>query len=295
MVAYELPTKQSFEPAPLRQVRCRLFPLVKTATARRNTRDRSLRALLAPLDALSEKSDRLIAAHLEYSDPHGAPGMIPRFLLTGPGDRGSFLRVGIFAGLHGDEPGGVEAAVEILRRLHDAPLPALGYELFVYPVCNPWGYAQGVRQLKSGEDMNREFWRGSDEFEVLILEAQLMRLAFDGVVALHGDDTSPGLYGFVKGHQLTRHVLEPSLEAASKFLPRNFDKSIDNFQANAGIIVDGYTGILGAPPTQKPRPFEIVFETPNQAPIDLQIEAHIAAVLTMLARFRSMIAEGQNI
>ena len=108
-------------------------------------------------------------------------------------------------------------------------------------------------------------------------------------------ETSPGLYGFVKGHQLTRHVLEPSLEAASRFLPRNFDKSIDNFQANAGVIEDGYSGILGAPPTQKPRPFEIVFETPNHAPANLQVDAHIAALLTMLERFRSMIAEGQNI
>ena len=143
--------------------------------------------------------------------------------------------------------------------------------------------------------MNREFWRGSDEIEVLVLEGQLMKLAFDGIVSLHADDTSPGLYGFVKGHQLTRHVLEPSLEAASRFLPRNFDKSIDNFQANAGVIEDGYSGILGAPPTQKPRPFEIVFETPNHSPANLQVDAHLAALLTMLERFRSMISEAQNI
>ena len=34
------------------------------------------------------------------------------------------------------------------------------------------------------------------------------------LIALHADDTTDGLYGFAKGHQLTRHVLEPALEAA---------------------------------------------------------------------------------
>ena len=256
---------------------------------------RSIHSLLEPLEDLAATSENLFPAHLGFQDRKGISDTIPRFLFTGPGDRGSFLRVGIFAGVHGDEPSGVRAAVELLRRLHDDPQPALGYELFVYPVCNPWGYARDTRWLKSGSDMNREFWRGSDEIEVLVLEGQLMKLAFDGIVSLHTDDTSPGLYGFVKGHQLTRHVLDPSLEAASRFLPRNFDKSIDNFQANAGIIADGYTGILGAPPTQRPRPFEIVFETPSHADSNLQVEAHVAAMLTMLGSFRAMIAEGQNI
>ena len=256
---------------------------------------RSVYSRIADLEKLSVTSGSLFSAHLDYEDRKGISGQIPRFLFTGPGDRGSFLRVGIFAGIHGDEPSGVEAAVELLRRLHEDPQPALGYELFVYPVCNPWGYAHDTRWLKSGADMNREFWRGSDEIEVLVLEGQLMKLAFDGIVALHTDDTSQGLYGFVKGHQLTRHVLEPSLQAASRFLPRNFDKSIDNFQANSGIIEDGYSGVLGAPPTQKPRPFEIVFETPSHAEAGPQVEAHVAAILTMLGSFRAMISEAQNI
>ena len=264
-------------------------------SARSRETPRSVHSRIAGLENLSETSGSLFSAHLGYEDRKGISGQIPRFLFTGPGDRGSFLRVGIFAGIHGDEPSGVEAAVELLRRLHEDPQPALGYELFVYPVCNPWGYAHDTRWLKSGADMNREFWRGSDEIEVLVLEGQLMKLAFDGIVALHTDDTSQGLYGFVKGHQLTRHVLEPSLQAASRFLPRNFDKSIDNFQANSGIIEDGYSGVLGAPPTQKPRPFEIVFETPSHAEAGPQVEAHVAAMLTMLGSFRAMISEGQNI
>ena len=273
--------------------RTKSTPVGHSGRTRENPR--SIHSLLAPLEDLAATSESLFPAHLEFQDRKGISASLPRFLFTGPGDRGSFLRVGVFAGVHGDEPSGVQAAVELLRRLHEDPQPALGYELFVYPVCNPWGYAHDTRWLKSGSDMNREFWRGSDEIEVLVLEGQLMKLAFDGIVSLHTDDTSSGLYGFVKGHQLTRHVLDPSLEAASRFLPRNFDMSIDNFQANSGIIEDGYSGVLGAPPTQKPRPFEIVFETPSHSETGLQVEAHVAAMLTMLGSFRAMISEAQNI
>ena len=256
---------------------------------------RSVDGLLKPLHAPLARGENLFSAPLEFTDPRGGTTTIPRYLFTGPGDRGSYLRVGIFAGIHGDEASGAQAAVELLHRLQKNPEPARGYELFVYPVCNPWGYEHDARWLKSGADMNREFWRGTNEIEVLLLEGQLLRLAFDGIIALHTDDTSAGLYGFAKGHQLTRHVLEPSLEAASRFLPRNFDRSIDNFQANNGIIEQGYTGILGAPPTQKPKPFEIVFETPQHASMDLQVEAHIAAIESILENFRAMIAEAQNI
>ena len=256
---------------------------------------RSVDGLLKPLGSLLTRGENLFSAPLEFTDPRGHTTKIPRYLFTGPGDRGSYLRVGIFAGIHGDEASGAQAAIELLRRLQKNPEPARGYELFVYPVCNPWGYERDARWLKSGADMNREFCRGTNEIEVLLLEGQLLRLAFDGIIALHTDDTSAGLYGFAKGHQLTRHVLEPSLEAASQFLPRNFDRSIDNFHANNGIIEQGYTGILGAPPTQKPKPFEIVFETPQHAPADLQVEAHIAAIESILGNFRAMIAEAQNI
>jgi protein MpaA len=50
-----------------------------------------------------------------------------------------------------------------------------------------------------------------------------------------------------------------------------------------------------APPTQKPKPFEIVFETPHAAPLEDQIKAHTTAVATMLERFRVLISEAQNI
>lgn len=256
---------------------------------------RQLRPLLRPLDELARGSDQLFAAHLTYNDSRGLLHALPKYLFAGPGDRRNYLRVGVFAGIHGDEESGVLAAVELLERLHANPELAHGYELFVYPVCNTEGYTDGTRWARSGLDLNREFWKDSAEIEVRLIEHQLRKLQFNGLISLHSDDTSEGLYGFVKGHELTQHVLEPALEKAGRILPRNFDKSIDNFEANNGIIRQGYEGILTAPPEQKPKPFEVVFETPHHAPLDRQVEAHLAAVQTILDRFKVLISEAQGI
>lgn len=256
---------------------------------------RDLKGLISPLDALAGDSERLTSEHVSYRDKQGMPGSLPKYVFSGPGDRRSHLKVGIFAGIHGDEDSGIEAISRFLFLLEQEPEIARGYELFLYPVCNRHGYLANSRWSESGLDLNREFWKGSTEPEVRVLEQELETTRFDGIVALHSDDTSEGLYGFVKGHELTRYVLEPALEAAGMFLPRNFDKSIDNFEANNGIITQGYEGILTAPPTQKFRPFEIVFETPHLAEVDRQVEAHLAAMAVILERFKVLISEGQNI
>src|SRR5258705_4372069 len=76
---------------------------------------RSLRSLLRPLDELARGSDHLFAAHLGYNDSLGIPHGLPRYLFAGPGEKGSYLRVGLFAGVHGDEESGVLATAEFLE------------------------------------------------------------------------------------------------------------------------------------------------------------------------------------
>ncbi len=48
-----------------------------------------------------------------YTDSNGILHRLPKYLVAGPGDRHSYLRVGIFAGIHGDEESGVLAAAGI--------------------------------------------------------------------------------------------------------------------------------------------------------------------------------------
>ena len=128
-----------------------------------------------------------------------------------------------------------------------------------------------------------------------LLERQIRALRFDGLIALHADDESPGIYAFALGAQVTQHVVEPSLAAAEKVLPRNRDATIDNFTARNGMIHNGYPGMLCAAPEAHPRPFEIVFETPHRADLEAQIEANLVFLRHALEQYQQLQAVGQDL
>ena len=180
--------------------------------------------------------------------------------------------------------------VEFARKLVRNPGIAEGYQLYFYPICNPAGFDAGSRSSANGKDLNREFWKNSREPEVVLLENEIRELSFHGLVSLHADDTSEGMYGFVRGAVLARSLLEPALRAAETILPRNGASLIDGFAAENGIISQCYDGILTSPPKLENTPFEIILETPQHAPEAKQVEALVMASVAILAEYRKFIS-----
>lgn len=215
-------------------------------------------------------------------------GVYMQKIVSKPIDKGEGYKFAIFAGLHGDEEAGTLATHELVRWASTQPEELRDFELHIYPVCNPTGVEHRTRHSVTGLDLNREFWIGTCEPEVIYLETELRREQFHGIVQLHSDDTSHGVYGFVRGSFLSEEILKPALLRASAFLPHNFHEIIDGFQADQGIIRQCYEGILCAPPDQHPQPLEIVFETPALAPMDRQVSATLEAVKTILAEYRQL-------
>jgi len=249
--------------------------------------------ILSPLEDLAGRSEHLLRASAAKNGAPQAP--IPRYLYLGERGGGDVFRLGIFAGIHGDEPEGVLAVNRFATLLERDPEIARGYALFLYPVCNPTGFEDGTRHARGGKDLNREFWRQSAEPAVRFLESEIYLHAFDGLVTLHSDNTSSGVYGFVNGSVLSENLLEPALRAAEKFLPRNRRPIIDGFPANDGIIYRSYAGVLRSVPGLERPPFELTFETPQRAPLHLQVEAAAAALQAILQHYRPLRAFAQNI
>ena len=219
---------------------------------------------------------------------------IPK-IISKPARPGYGMKIGIFAGLHGDEEAGTLATYELIRWASEQPLDLQDFELHFYPTCNPTGCDARTRHSHRGLDLNREFWVGSREPEIMYLESQLRAETYEGIIQLHSDDTSGGCYGFVSGALLSEHVLTPALAACDGLLPRNHASMIDGFPAEKGIIKEGYHGVLCAPPEQRPRPFEVVFETPALAPLEQQVKATVVAVKTILAEYRQLQAYAANL
>ncbi len=256
---------------------------------------RDLRALLGPLLELAELCPEVIVSMAGSFVRDGRTYGIPRILFLGPPAAHDPIRIGIFGGLHGDEPAGVHALVALVETLIAEPSAAAGYELVIYPVINPTGYEDGTRHNRDGVDLNREFWRGSAHPEVRLMERELRGNAFAGLITLHADDTSDGIYGYAHGRVLNEALLQPALHAAERVLPRNRTAVIDGFSAREGLLAQCYVGVLSAAPGVSPRPFDLIFETPALAPLDLQVEAAVTALLTVLDEYRVFLAHAINL
>lgn len=254
-----------------------------------------LNRLLGELDELAESSSSLIKKPCAWADEQGIACSLPRYIYLGPTGGGDTIRLGVFAAIHGDEPQSALAVARFAAALEKNPELATGYALFLYPVCNPTGFEDRTRWSRSGKDLNREFWRNSSEPEVRCLETEIWTHAFHGIVNLHSDDTSDGLYGFVNGEVLSQHLVEPALAAGEKYLPRNHARQIDGFRAERGIVYECYNGVLTAPAGLHHPPFEITLETPHHAPLQAQVNAFEAALETILAEYRSLISIAQGI
>ena len=250
---------------------------------------RSLDRLVDPLRDLAGVQCELLGGFPSGPQKYS----LPRFTVRGPNSSDP-IRIGIFAAIHGDEPAGALAAAAFLSQIVQSPEVIENFLVHLYPICNPTGFEDNTRHSRRGKDLNREFWKSSVEPEIEILEHELRTQHFHGIIQLHADDTSDGLYGFVRGHTLTENLLRPALAEAGKILPRNVNATIDGFAARDGIIYSGYEGILAAPMQSDP-PFEIVFETPHHAPMDLQVQALVVAVRTILSEYRRLISFAANI
>jgi hypothetical protein len=240
------------------------------------------------LDLLAATSARLRVDVLGRPDPSGACCEVRRYSYQGPPGGAAPMRLGFFAGIHGDEPAPAQSLHRFLERLEADPEIARGYLLDLYPLCNPTGFRDGTRQSESGLDLNREFWRMSNQPEVQSLEHELLSRRFEGIIALHSDDTSDGVYGYVAGATLTELLIRPALQAASEVLPLNERELIDGFAACESIIRSGYAGVLRPHPEQRPFPFEIILETPQHAPEPLQEMALAQALVVVLREYRAL-------
>jgi hypothetical protein len=123
---------------------------------------------------------------------------MPRLVFSRPGEEPTINSRSLQAFM-GTNPLARRRCVISFARSKRLPSLARQYLIHLYPLSNPNRYEDGTRCSRSGKDLNREFWRGSTEPEVQLLERDDPASRYDGLISLHSDDTSEGFYGFVRG------------------------------------------------------------------------------------------------
>src|SRR5438067_4534351 len=141
----------------------------------------TIKEILLPLFIQVGMSDTLRADSLGFWRAGEDRFWLPRFVFQRTHAVKSRINVGIFAGIHGDEPASILGLVDFVRKLDAHPEVGRDFQLWIYPMCNPSGYVDGTRHSRARRDLNREFWKGSNEPEVRLLEEEIRRRKFDGM------------------------------------------------------------------------------------------------------------------
>ena len=255
---------------------------------------RSIVNLLANLEEIAAQSPNLVANHEARFEVNGEQYDLPRYLFVGPRGGDVPIRLGILPGCTVTN----RKACTRWCASSDYWRPARNWRgAITCSLSNLQPDGTGGRHplLAPRAGFEPRVWRNSDEPEVRLLEAELQSRSFQGLIALHTDDSSAGFYGFARGALLTKNLIEPALRAAEKYLPRNENAVIDGFNAKRGVIRGSYPGILTAPPRLRPRPFEIILETPAAPPVFLKELALVAALQTILIEYNKFIAYAPNL
>jgi murein peptide amidase A len=100
----------------------------------------------------------------------------------------------IGGGIHGDEPGGVWAVLEFLKRYPALPDSYQQFEFSVLPCTNPFGYEHGTRENAAGTDLNRQFRNPAPPAEVQYVKKAVGGRPFLLAMEFHEDVDTPGFY-----------------------------------------------------------------------------------------------------
>jgi len=141
-------------------------------------------------------------------------------------------RVYISTGIHGDEPAGPSAVLQLLR---ENVWPENGH-IVLCPCLNPFGFAQNRRENGQGIDLNRDYHHLQSP-EVRAHVAWLERQpAFDLCLCLHEDWESHGFYVYELNPDRRPSLAEAIVAGVEKVCPIDRSEVIEGRKAHGGII-----------------------------------------------------------
>jgi hypothetical protein len=188
----------------------------------------------------------------------------PRTLLCVESGDSQAPAVHLSAGVHGNEPAGVLALLELAES--GALDPRFAYRL--WPCTNPTGFDAGTRESGDGVDINRTFGRGGGSPEAKAIITANRDRKFALAIDLHEDDESLEFYAYEYG--------EPGIGvrlAGDRLRRPN--------PAGEAALLGGLSLSLLLSRNAAER--ALTLETPSDRALSDRVGMHVAAVQTALA------------
>jgi murein peptide amidase A len=188
----------------------------------------------------------------------------------------------LVAGVHGNEPAGVQALLAFAARLHDRPLAYEGIRFVLVPVANPWGWQRDLRHDGDNRDVARQFVSGESQ------ESALLKPLFAGehcdlFVDLHEDRIRDGFYllAYAAGarSEVSNVVRSIEIETGVRHA-RVGERGLVSITETELHEVDRTTASLWARMHGAPHAF--VVETSTSMPMEQRVAIHLLAIERLL-------------
>ena len=205
--------------------------------------------------------------------------------------KGNSLRALISAGIHGDEPGGIESIINFLK--NNNYLDYINeWEITLLPCINPYGYEFGTRTNHQGKDLNRLFKLKNPPEEVIFAQS-ILETDFKLIIDLHEDNESHGYYLYQTGLSKTYEKIGLEiLNSLEGIMPINLETEIAGSQADQGIIgkeleilsMDWWPMALYG--LSKGTQMCLTLETSSLFDMETRVHAHLTAIKTAFKHFQ---------
>ena len=239
-------------------------------------------------------SKRLLAAASQAgfkAEFYGTAGDTALPVLTRRSDVPGAPEIYLSAGVHGNEPAGPMALLELLRR--KAFPDGLNYLLF--PLVNPVGLAAGTRENGDGIDLNRDYGLAAQAPETRAQLAWIKERSFDLVICLHEDDDGEGFYLYAHCEDSAPHDYPAlALKVAEPWTGIDLREEIDAMPACNGLMAPP-DSVLARDRPDLPEALRLRFyhgsrftfttETPSRLDLPRRIGAQCAVVSAILHVF----------
>lgn len=206
---------------------------------------------------------------------------------TGSATGTRIRRVYLSTGIHGDEPAGPLAALQLLRK-NKWPETL---DIWFCPCLNPAGFRLNRRENADGADLNRQYQNPTAREIIAHIEWLKRQPGFDLCLCLHEDWESHGFYIYELNPENQPSLAEAVVESVEKVCPIDRSEVIEGRPARGGIIRPS------ADPRSRPDWPEAFYllthktrlsytlEAPSDFPLQIRVAGLVAGVNAALEGF----------
>jgi len=191
----------------------------------------------------------------------------------------------IVSGQHGDEYFSVHILLKWIQQFNQELFKY--YNVFIYPIVNPWGYETNNRMNGANQDTNdeRNFIKNSNVQELAVLYDNIP-VSVNLFMDIHADIGKERPYAYERKLENLPSLAEIALQDIKKILPYTKSKTIYKMRVNKGVInTPKCDEGIEVPMEKLGAEYTIALELPGKANSQKRTLAGIAFINSILHRY----------